>query len=442
METLILAAIISAATGWILARFVFKQKPGGEFVAREIHEGVLKDIIALKENKARLEEENRILKELNNKNENELKKNQSAILELSNLLASKDKELENAIYALDKESEKIKDIEKRMREGFSNLATEILDKKSKQLLSVSEEKISTILNPLKDSINAFNKDIEDKFHREALERATLKTEIQQLGEITAKVSGDAENLTKALKGDSQKQGAWGEIILEKILEFAGLERNRDYLIQPSFTIKGNKRLRPDAIVNLPANRQLIIDSKVSLTAYERYSSTGKKEFLSEHGKSIIRHVDELAAKSYPDINELNSVDIVLMFMPVEPAIQAAIKFDPGLISYAAAKNIIICGPSALLASLKLINILWQKSRQTENARKIAEMSGALYDKIILVLNDISKIHEKISQADELCRSAELRISGGKGCITDKVEAIRELGIENKKELPEIYRSGN
>ncbi|MDX5586106.1 MAG: DNA recombination protein RmuC, partial [Aureibaculum sp.] len=270
----------------------------------------------------------------------------------------------------------------------------------------------------------------------------LRQQIIGLKELNEQMSKEAVNLTKALKGDSKTQGNWGELILERVLEKSGLEKDREYVLEKSFnTDEENKtRLRPDVIINLPDNKKMIVDSKVSLTAYEQYVNSenedDKVQFLKEHITSLNRHVTQLSEKKYEDIYEIESPDFVLLFVPVEPAFAVAINSDDQLYNKAFEKNIIIVTPSTLLATLRTIDSMWQNEKQQRNAIEIARQAGALYDKFEGFVNDLTRVGKKMDEAKVEYRGAMNKLVDGRGNLITSVEKIKKLGAKAKKSLPQ------
>jgi len=261
-----------------------------------------------------------------------------------------------------------------------------------------------------------------------------------LAELNIGIKKEASDLTNALKGQSKTRGNWGEMILENILEKSGLAKEREYDIQPSYTNEAGNRLQPDVVIHYPGDRHVIVDSKVSLNAFERYSSASNTEDElragKEHVQAVRNHILDLASKNYQELYQINSLDFVMMFMPIEPAYILAIQLDPDLWHYAYDKRIIIIGPTNLVASLKLVSSLWRQERQTQNVQEIARQSGELYDKFVGFLSDIEDIGKKIKATEDSYQSSLNKLSTGKGNLIRRVEIIKGLGARNKKNISE------
>jgi len=343
---------------------------------------------------------------------------------------------------LDSQKEELENIQEKFTKEFENLANKILDEKSTKFTEQNKENIKHILNPLQEKIKLFEDKV-DKTHKESIDyHAALRQQIIGLKELNEQMSKEAINLTKALKGDSKTQGNWGELILERVLEKSGLEKDREYVLEKSFnTDDENKtRLRPDVIINLPDNKKMIVDSKVSLTAYEQYINSDdeneKQQFLKDHIISLNRHVTQLSEKKYEDIYEIESPDFVLLFVPVEPAFAVAINTDDQLYNKAFEKNIVIVTPATLLATLRTIDSMWQNEKQRNNAVEIARQAGALYDKFEGFVSDLTKVGKKMDDAKTEYKGAMSKLVEGRGNLITSVEKIKKLGAKAKKSLPQ------
>ncbi len=343
---------------------------------------------------------------------------------------------------LNTQKEELENIQEKFTKEFENLANKILDEKSTKFTEQNKENIKQILNPLQEKIKLFEDKV-DKTHKESIDyHAALRQQIIGLKELNEQMSKEAVNLTKALKGDSKTQGNWGELILERVLEKSGLEKDREYTLEKSFnTDDENKtRLRPDVIINLPDSKKMIVDSKVSLTAYEQYVNSDdeveKAQYLKEHIVSLNRHVTQLSEKKYEDIYEIESPDFVLLFVPVEPAFAVAINSDNQLYNKAFEKNIVIVTPSTLLATLRTIDSMWQNEKQQRNAIEIARQAGALYDKFEGLVTDLTKVGKKMDEAKTEYKGAMNKLVEGRGNLITSVEKIKKLGAKAKKSLPQ------
>ncbi len=370
----------------------------------------------------------------------ELEQKSNSIIELSKELSAKNADFKNLAEKLIEQKEEINKLNEKFAIEFKNLANEILEEKSKKFTELNKENIDGILKPLQEKIKDFEKKVEETYDKEAQQRFSLKEEVKKLAELNQQIGKEANNLTKALKGDSKTQGNWGEIILENILEKSGLVKDREYYIQSSFTDETGRRLQPDVVIKYPGERNIIIDSKVSLTAYEKYNfveeEKEKELAMKEHLISIRKHINELSDKSYQDIYQIQSIDFVIMFMPVEPAYLTAIRLDPELWNYAYEKRVLLISPTNLIAALKMIVSMWRQEYQNKNAQKIAETAGSLYDKFTLLMEDLINLGKKIEDSQSFYKSSMNKLSEGKGNVIKKVEELKELGAKTKKSLPE------
>jgi DNA recombination protein RmuC len=334
----------------------------------------------------------------------------------------------------------------RFSAEFKLLANQILEDKSKRFTEVNRLNIESLLNPLGKNIEEFKKRVEETYDKESKQRFSLEEKIKSLVELNIRISEDANNLTKALKGESKTQGDWGEMILENILEKSGLAKGREYFTQaylsdeqgnPLKNAQGEK-LRPDVIISYPDNRKVIIDSKVSLVSYERYNSTDSVEeqgkYLSDLIRSVRNHIDGLSGKSYQDFAA--SLDFVMMFIPIEPVYFLVMQKDPDMWNYAYSKRILLISPTNLIAALKMIQDLWKREYQNRNAMEIAERGGQLYDKFAGLWETLKILGESIDRVKKNYDSAVLQIKDGRGNLIGQVEKLKELGVKAKKSLPE------
>jgi DNA recombination protein RmuC len=318
---------------------------------------------------------------------------------------------------------------------FANVANKILDEKTAKFTAQNQTNLDTILNPLKANIKSFEEKVDKVYQAEAAERNHLKGVIFQLMDQSKQIQLDANNLTRALKGDNKKQGNWGEIILERVLERSGLVRDREYRVQSSLNNAEGKRLQPDVIIDLPDEKQLIIDAKISLVAYERMISAETEEEkllgLKQHLTSVKSHIDGLAAKNYQNLYQVNSPDFVLLFMPIESSFSVAAQADHELFNYAWDKKVVIVSPTTLLATLRTIASIWKVDRQNKNVFEIAEEAGALYDKFVGFLEDMEKIGKHIDLTQKAHDDAFKKLQYGNGNLIGKVEKIKKLGAKHK-----------
>ena len=328
--------------------------------------------------------------------------------------------------------------EKILHVQFENLANKILDDKSKKFTDQNKIQIGELLNPLRERIQSFEKKVEDSSQNSLRWNATLKQQIEGLVDLNKKINQEAENLTRALKGDSKTQGNWGEFILESILEKSGLVKDREYFVQSSMTSEDGKRFQPDVLINLPDDKQLIIDAKVSLVAYERYVNEDDKEAkaaaLKLHIQSIRRHMKQLSDKDYQKLEAIEGLDFVLLFIPIEPAFSLAVQNDQGLFNDAYSANIVVVSPTTLIATLRTIANIWKNEHQNQNALEIARQSGNLYDKFVGFSNDLLKIGKSMDSAKGSYEDAMNKLTSGSGNLIKRVESIKKLGAETSKAL--------
>jgi len=322
---------------------------------------------------------------------------------------------------------------------FQVLAQEILEQKGKVFSEQSKTGLKTLLDPFRDQLREFRQKVDDVYVHEAKERATLKKEVETLRDLNQRISQEAINLTRALKGDKKAQGSWGELILERVLEHSGLRKGREYESQGSFRDGEGKLLRPDVIVHLPEEKDVVIDAKVSLLAYERYASAEEESkrasALSEHVRAVKAHIDSLSRKDYSGLKGLRSLDVVFMFMPIEAAFVVAFKEDENLFAYAFEKRIIVVTPSTLLATLKTIENIWRYERQNRNAQAIVSRARALYDKLRLFVESMEKMGKQLDTVHGTYEDAMNRLVRGKGNVISQASRFPELGVSVKKELP-------
>lgn len=323
---------------------------------------------------------------------------------------------------------------------FKSIANEILEDKSRRFTASNRESIGEILKPLNEKIQHFEKKVEETYDREARERFSLEKEIRSLQELNTRISADAVNLTNALKGENKTQGTWGEVILETILEKSGLVKGREYETQVSLRAEDGSRSQPDVIVHMPENKHVIIDAKVSLKAYESFCSESdearRAELLQQHVQSVRSHVKALSGKDYQNLMTVNSLDFVLLFMPVEAAFSVAVQQDGGLFTDAFEKNIILVGPSTLLATLRTIQNIWRYEQQSQNAIEIANSAGALYDKFVAFVADIEEVGGRIDATQKSYDKAHNKLVSGKGNLITRIEKLKKLGARASKKHTE------
>lgn len=355
-------------------------------------------------------------------------------------LTKKEVDFDNLWTRNQEQKQEVEQLQEKFTKEFENLANKILEEKSNKFTEQNRENIKNILLPLQDKIQLFEKKVEDT-HKESIDyHAALRQQILGLRDMNEQMSKETINLTRALKGDSKMQGNWGELVLERVLEKSGLEKGREYEVQQSHITEDGSRVLPDVVINLPDGKKMIVDSKVSLSAYEKYINEEdellKNTFLKEHVASIKRHVEQLGEKNYHDLYEMESPDFVLLFIPMEPAFALALNMEPALYNKAFEKNIVIVTPSTLLATLRTIDSMWTNQKQQQNAYEIARQAGALYDKFEGFVTDLVKIGKKMEEAKSEYGNAMNKLVDGKGNIITSIEKLKKMGAKAKKALPE------
>ena len=358
---------------------------------------------------------------------------------LTSELAIRNTEFENLQQLSLKRDEEIELRQEQLRKDFELLATKILDEKSEKFTLQNKENIKNILTPLQDKIKTFEEKV-DLTQKESISmHSALKEQLLGLKDLNQQMTKEATNLTRALKGDSKMQGNWGELVLERVLEKSGLEKDREYFVQQSFTLPDGSRVLPDVVLHLPDQKKMIIDSKVSLTDYERFVNAedeDKSLFLKAHVNSIRKHVDQLSEKNYQDLYDIESPDFVLMFIPIEPAFAVVVNEDNSIYNRAFEKNIVIVTPSTLLATLRTIDSMWNNEKQQQNAIEIARQAGALYDKFEGLMADLIGVGKKIDATKSDYNAAMNKLFEGKGNLINSVEKLKKMGAKAKKALPE------
>lgn len=373
------------------------------------------------------------------KNETDLLAEREKLFHANTRLAKAEEAFKFQNEKMLQQQKEIEDLQKKFITEFENIANRLLEEKSKKFTEQNKTNLDAILNPLQEKIKHFEEKV-DKVHlSDSKDRADLRSQIKMLHDLNQQVSKEANNLVKALKGDTKKQGNWGEIILEKILERSGLAKDLEYKMQVSITQEDGRRLQPDAVIYLPEDRHLIIDSKVSLNAYEcminAETDEDRERYLAEHIISIKNHIRNLSDKNYQVLPGLNSPDFVLLFMPIESSFGLAMQADQEIFATAWDKRIVVVSPSTLLATLRTVASIWKQEKQNRFALEIARESGKLYDKFVGFIADMQKIGNELDQARKSHDSAMNKLKDGRGNLIGKVETIRELGAKNTKTLP-------
>lgn len=331
--------------------------------------------------------------------------------------------------------------EKRLQEQFENLANKIFEQKQEKFNQTSQAGLASILTPLKEQIEGFKKQVTDQYIKEGQERASLKTEIMGLKELNQQITHEAAALTKALKGDNKVQGNWGEVVLERVLKESGLREGHEFDTQVPLKNEHGKNYQPDVVVHLPNDKDVVIDAKVSLSAYERYFNEHDDELaravhLKEHINSLRNHIKELGKKDYQDLQGIRSLDYILMFIPIESAFLLGADQAPELMKLAFDNNIMLVSPTNLLMALRTINNIWQYEYQNQNAKKIADNAAKLYDKFHGFMLDMDKVGKAIESSQKSYDGAMNKLSTGKGNLVRQVEQFRKLGVQSNKKLAE------
>lgn len=334
--------------------------------------------------------------------------------------------------------ESLNEAKEALTSQFKNLANEILEDKSKRFTEQNAASLDALLKPLQTKLTEFKEQVSNSYGNEARERFALKSEIERLANLNLRMSDETRSLTQALKGDSKVQGNWGELVLESILESSGLRKGEEYLVQDSHTQTDGSRLQPDVVVKLPEGRSLVVDSKVSITAYARHAETTDpivaEQELAAHIQSLRQHIQGLSGKNYSSLYGIGSVDFVLMFVPIEPAFLLALKTAPNLYQEALAKNIVLVCPSTLMATLRTVAHLWRQDHQNRNALEIAKQCGTLYDKFVGFVEDLEKLGQRLDQAQTSYHDAFNKLKSGKGNLIRTAEKVRELGVKPSKNI--------
>lgn len=379
-------------------------------------------------------EQNRLIADLKTEREKLAEINQSYDSTKSYLRAQQEKIAE--------QKTEIEILHKKLTSEFELLASKILEEKTLKFTEVNKLNLDMLLNPLKENIKLFEEKVDKVYKSESDERNVLKGELNRLMELNKQISDEAHNLTRALKSDNKKQGNWGEIVLDRILEASGLNEGESYIKQMSLTDEEGNRLQPDIVITLPDKKHLVIDSKVSLIAYNNLVNCESEEerpmHLREHINSIRNHIKNLGSKNYCNLYGINSPDFVLLFIPVESSFAVAVQHDVDLFEFGWNKRVVVVTPSTLLATLKTISAVWKQERQTRNAIDIANKAGALYDKFVGFVNDLKKIGDNIERTRDAYTEAFGKLASGNGNIISKVENLKKLGARASKQIDQKY----
>ena len=409
----------------VLLVFLFKKPADSHQLLLQLKESEhQKNLDWHKEEKRKLEDE------MNDLRQSFIYERSRAVRAEETLRAQQEKQLAQEKYIIE--------LQMKSKVEFENIANKILEEKSSKFTERNRANLDLILSPLKENIKAFEAKVDLVYKNESDERNVLKGAISELMIQSKQIQDDANNLTRALKGDNKKQGNWGEIILERILERSGLVKDREYRIQTSLSTMDGRRLQPDILIDLPDEKHIVVDSKVSLIAYERMVSAETEEdrelFLKQHILSIKGHIQDLSGKNYHDMYQINSPDFVLLFIPIESSFGIAVQKDAELFNYAWDRKVVMVSPSTLLATLRTISSIWKQERQNRNVLEIARLSGSMYDKFVGFLTDMESIGKNIRQSQDAYDKAINKLSTGAGNLSSTSEKIKKLGAKTNKQI--------
>lgn len=394
--------------------------------------------LIMRSRQSRTDAQLRILEEQLSKAEKRLNEQTEQIRQLTAELAAAQADKQNMQEKLQKQLEEAEQMQKRLTTEFENIANRLMQKQQEEMAMHNREQIGNILQPLNDKIKDFKEQVSNAFSQETREKASLQTELKQLLELNRALSEDAVNLTNALKGDVKRQGNWGEFVLEKVLEASGLRKGIEYEREVVVHGPEGETLRPDVIIRMPDNKQIIVDSKVSLVAYEQMQQAQDEEqynrLLKAHTESLKQHVKELYDKQYQQATGLNTPDFVLMFVPIEASYSIAIQSDNTLYDYALQRKIVIVSPTTLLATLHTVSYVWKQENQSRNAMEIARLAGAMYDKLCGSMEDLQKIQRALDNAQRAYNDSIKKLAEGNGNVLRTAERIKELGAKASKSL--------
>lgn len=412
---LIIGLIVGGLAAWFIASSKFKGESG------------------------RVEERSVILERERSTLENNLNLERQKVIDLNSRLSALQSDYNNLQQKLTEQKAEVEELQQKFTKEFENLANKIFKEKTDEFSKQSKTNLSEILNPLKEKINEFQNKVEET-NKESIDRfASLRQQLTSLKDMNQQITQEAKNLTEALKGQSKTQGNWGEFILESILEKSGLVKGREYVVQESLTSESGKRFQPDVIIKLPENKSIVVDSKVSLIGYEKYISEEdehqKQLGLREHINSIRSHIKNLSGKNYQNLYQLESLDFVLMFMPIEPAFALAVQNDQTIFNDAFELNIVIVSPSTLLATLRTISSIWRQENQNKNALEIARQSGDMLDKFTAFVEDLLTVGKGLISVKDNYDKAMNKLTDGRGNLISRAEKIKELGAKTSKSLP-------
>ncbi|HCY43037.1 MAG TPA: DNA recombination protein RmuC [Prolixibacteraceae bacterium] len=440
----ILYFIAGAGLVFVLAYFILKsklQKQQSDFEKEKqmMEQNFIQEKFELEKEKSLFEDRNQSL----------LKEKEELLLQIqllraesgvqSQQLARAEADFANLQEKLESQKKEMENLQQKFTTEFENIASKILKQNTTDFSAANHKNISDLLSPLKEKIQVFEKKVEDTYEKGLKDQTDLKAELKKLHDLNLKISDEANNLTKALKGDVKKQGNWGEMILERILERSGLTEGREYRKQESVLSENGERFQPDVVIHLPDQKHIVVDSKVSLVAYERLVNAENEKdrmaFVKEHLLSVRNHIKILSEKHYQHSPNFNSPDFVLLFIPIESSFSIAVQEDQELFLYAWDNKVVLVSPSTLLATLRTISSIWQQENQTRNALEIARQSGALYDKFVAFISDMESIGKSLDNTKKTYDQAAGKLYSGSGNLVKRAENIRKLGAKTSKELP-------
>ncbi|MGL6265579.1 DNA recombination protein RmuC [Aeromonas jandaei] len=420
------AALLALGTGWLIGRRSSTAQTQELLLAQERYQ-------ALQERFDELQDERQ-------QGQQKLDQQQTLLIKLTARLKDAEATLRSERLAAAEKLQLQQEAEQRLSQQFENLANRIFEQNSGNFRELNQNSLDLLLTPLKEQLEGFRRQVGETHAQETAQRHSLKFELERLAELNARMTEEAAALTRALKGDSKQQGNWGEVVLARILSECGLREGHEYHTQVNIEVEKGKRYQPDVIVHLPQDKDIIIDAKVSLTAYERWYNTDdeleKAVALKEHVASVRNHIRELGRKDYQQLPGVRTLDYVLMFVAVEPAFLTAMEADPSLVRYGLDNNILLVSPTNLMVALRTIENLWRYERQNQNARQIAERAGRLYEKLRLFVEEMQQMGGSLHKAQESYDKAMGRLVNGRGNLIAQVERFRELGVEVTKSLPE------
>ncbi|MBL0546764.1 DNA recombination protein RmuC [Aeromonas jandaei] len=420
------AALLALGTGWLIGRRSSTAQAQELLLAQERYQ-------ALQERFDELQDERQ-------QGQQKLDQQQTLLIKLTARLKDAEATLRSERLAAAEKLQLQQEAEQRLSQQFENLANRIFEQNSGNFRELNQNSLDLLLTPLKEQLEGFRRQVGETHAQETAQRHSLKFELERLAELNARMTEEAAALTRALKGDSKQQGNWGEVVLARILSECGLREGHEYHTQVNIEVEKGKRYQPDVIVHLPQEKDIIIDAKVSLTAYERWYNAEdeleKAVALKEHVASVRNHIRELGRKDYQQLPGVRTLDYVLMFVAVEPAFLTAMEADPSLVRYGLDNNILLVSPTNLMVALRTIENLWRYERQNQNARQIAERAGRLYEKLRLFVEEMQQMGGSLHKAQESYDKAMGRLVNGRGNLIAQVERFRELGVEVTKSLPE------